>query len=422
MKRIFIFFFTLLFIIFFSSTVFAATESPIITSPAAILMDSFTGTILYQKNIDQRMYPASTTKIMTAILTIENCDLNDNATASYNAIHSVPEGYSVGDIKVDETLKIRNLLEVLLVYSANDAAYILAEHVGGSVENFAEMMIKKAEEIGCTNTHFVNPSGKHDVEHYSCAKDLALIMRYCMKNNTFREIASLRSCTLPETAYSPERKFNTTVELLIPDDSDSPTNYYYPYAIAGKTGFTSEAKNCLVSTSKKDDLELTSVILGSNQTDEGYSARFIETKAIYDYGFSNFSMEKIALKGDVVQDLYVKGGTEETKYLTLTLSEDVSVLTNNSIDLKTIKPSVKLVDNLKAPINANDIIGTASYTVGGITYTYDLIASHSVIRSNTFKYIKYAIIILVIIAVIISIILVVRWMLKPRRKSAYKIE
>ena len=211
---------TFIFICCFSSRVFAATNKPEITSPSAILVDNYTGTILYEKNIDQKMYPASITKILTAILTIENCELTDTATASENAIMSLPAGYSIGDIKVGETLTIQNLLEVLLVHSANDAANVLGEHVGGSIEGFADMMNAKAAEIGCKNSHFVNPSGKHDENHYSTARDLALIMQYCMKNPTFRKIDSMRSCSLPATSYSPQRDFVTTVEILTPSTAN----------------------------------------------------------------------------------------------------------------------------------------------------------------------------------------------------------
>lgn len=388
---------------YFTPFVFAKAEEPTVTAEAAILVDNYTGSILFSKNIDNKQYPASTTKILTAILAIENCKLSDTAIASSNAITSVPSGYSVGAIQIGEELTIEQLLEVLLVHSANDAANVLGEHVGGSIEKFAEIMNNKANEIGCTNSHFVNPSGKHDDNHYTTARDLALIMQYCMKNDTFRRIASMRSCTLPATSKSVERQFATTVELLIPDDRNVPYNYYYKYAIAGKTGFTTEAKNCLVSVSQKDGLELTSVILGAGPTPEGYSSRFIETKAIYNYGFDNYSIKRIAKKDDIVKTLDVFMGTSETKNLDLIIYEDVNALVENDQVTSDVTKTITLMDNIQAPINQGDEIGTITYEINNIKYTTKLIASHSVEKSKT---LSIALMIGGIILIILILILI----------------
>lgn len=369
----------ILFTFLTSPCIFAISAEPEITSPSAILVDNYTGSILYKKNIDKKMYPASITKILTAILVIENCDLNDTATASSTAITSVPAGYSIGDIKVGESHTIENLLEVLLVHSANDAANVLAEHVGGSFDGFADMMNAKLAEIGCNNSHFVNPSGKHDDNHYTTARDLALLMQYCMKNSTFVRISGMRSCKLPATAYSPERDFTTTVEILIPSTAEHPNIYYYPYAIAGKTGFTTEAKNCLVSVCKKDNLILTSVILGSGKTADGLSSRFIETKSIYDFGFDNYEIKDIYKKGDIIGNIEIPNATNDTKFLDVLISEDIPVLANKTEDLSVeVKPDLKYNENLQAPISEGQTIGTASFTVDGVTYTSNVVASHDV--------------------------------------------
>lgn len=359
----------------------AVADGPAINSPAAVLMDSYTGTVLAGKNIDQKMYPASTTKIMTAILTIENCDLNEMVTASDNAIRSVLPGYSIGDIKIGESLSVQDLLKVLMVHSANDAANVLGEHVGGSIEAFAEMMNNKAAEIGCKNTHFVNPSGKHEDDHYSTARDMAMIMQYCMKNATFRQLACLQNCSLPATSFSAQRDFNTTVEILVPPSVGATAQYYYPYAIAGKTGFTTEAQNCLISVSKKDDLELTCVVLGATHTADGKSARNVDTISLFDYGFNNYEIKQICKKGDIVQNIEVIQATEETKDLPLCVGEDIKVLVNKAIDVKAIQPRVDFVDKLKAPIAENQVVGSVSYTVGETTYKTDLLATHNVEKS-----------------------------------------
>ena len=188
-EKIFIVLILLIMILSNFSFVFSVSEEPKLLSEAAILIDSKTGKILYDKNSNKKMYPASTTKIVTAILTLEHCNLNDIVTASYNAIASVPEGYSNADLQVGEQLTVEQLLQVLLLYYANDAANVLAEHVGGSIDSFVSMMNTKVNELGLFDTHFTNAYGKHDDNHYTTAHDLALIMQYCVKNQNFRRLA-----------------------------------------------------------------------------------------------------------------------------------------------------------------------------------------------------------------------------------------
>ena len=166
-----------------------------LSSEAVLLMEASTGKVVYEKNGYEKKYPASTTKIMTAILAIEHCNLNETATASEFAINSVPSGYSTANIQIGETLSVKDLLYALMLQSANESAVILAEHVSGSQEAFANLMNEKAKELGCKNTHFINPNGIHNENHYTTAYDLALITQYAMKNQTFREIVKTTSFT-----------------------------------------------------------------------------------------------------------------------------------------------------------------------------------------------------------------------------------
>ncbi len=244
---------------------FAATNTSInASSPACVLMESSTGNVLYEKEAHKVRYPASTTKIMTAILTVEHCELSDVATVSHNAIFSVPAGYTHASLKENEQLTIEQLLHVLLIPSANDAANVLAEHIAGSVDNFAVMMNEKAKEIGCLNTHFVNPSGIHHKDHVSTAYDLALMGKYAMKNGTIREIVKKTSYTLSATnAYSKtDRAFITSNDLLRENHSTAKDNYYYSDCIGIKTGYTTEAGSCIIAGAKRDNLEVICVILG----------------------------------------------------------------------------------------------------------------------------------------------------------------
>lgn len=364
-----------------------ASNIPSTYSPSTLLMDLDSGKILYSKNANTRMYPASTTKIMTAILTIENCQLTDTAVASHNAIYSVPSGYTHASIQEGEELTIEQLLNVLLIPSANEAASILAEHIAGSVEAFADMMNAKAVEIGCKDTHFVNPNGIHDENHYSTAYDLALMGKYAMQYDVFRDIASKTSCSLPATDKYPreDRLFNTTNDLLKENHSRAANNYYYPYASAGKTGYTDAAQNCIVATAKKDDISLLAVVLHGERTEDGLSQRALDCKTLFEYGFNNYKHEVIAHKGDVAREIEVSGGTNDSKNLNLVYSEDITALVPINFDISSITPNVKLTENMYAPISEGTNLGSITFSIAGSDYSCDLLASHTVYKSDISK-------------------------------------
>lgn len=387
-----------------------------ITSEAALLIDSNTGKILYGKNEKEKKFPASTTKLLTAILTIENCDLNDIVVVDYDSISIVPSGYSVATLQVGEELTVEQLLKVLLVHSANDAANVLAKHVGGSIESFSSMMNTKANEIGCENSHFINPSGKHDENHYTTAYDLSLIMNYCMKNSTFRTLASNKSCIIPKTNKYEERIYTNTNELLTVDTREVESNYYYKYAIAGKTGYTTEAKNCLVSVANKDGLELICVILGAGKTSSGLSARFLESKKIFEYGYNTYTTRKLREKGAIAKQIEIKNATKETKDLDLLISNDVTVLIKQSKLNEDITPEINLNENLTAPIEEGSIVGNIKYNVEGIDYTSNLLASHSVEKSSLLFYIIQYVAIFIIIFILYKLIFIN----KKRKFKKYK--
>ncbi len=217
----------------------ASTDDVYVDAPVALLMDSASGKILYEREAKAKRFPASTTKIMTAILALENRNLTDTATVSENAVSSIPYSYTIANLQIGEVLTYEKLLFALLLPSANDAAIVIAEDIGGSVEGFSDKMNTKAREIGCENTHFVNPNGIHHEEHYSTAYDLALIGRYAMKNELFRKFVSTPQYTLPATEkYDKEdRIFTTTNRLMNPSSSN-----YYSYTTGIKTGYTDPAR------------------------------------------------------------------------------------------------------------------------------------------------------------------------------------
>lgn len=362
------------------SSVLASSEPPNLQSKSAILMDSKTEKILFAKNENEKMYPASTTKIVTAILTLENCNLDDLVTVSYDAVMSIPDGYSSASLQVGEQLTVEQLLQLLLVYSANDAANTLAEHVGGSVESFVSMMNTKVHELKLSHTHFTNAFGMHDDNHYTTAQDLAIMMKYCIQNEDFRRLAGKASCAIPATNKYGPRRYTSTNDLIVPN-----SKYYDPNLTCGKTGYTSQAGDCLVSCSYRNDLELICVILGGKTIDD-VSTRFSETKTLYQYGYDNYSIKTLLNQNDSVTSLMVKNGTKDTKNLDLLARTSIDALTKNSMTDTSFSPEIDLPDTIKAPIELGDTLGSVSYTVDGITYKTDLVASHTVEKSKLVLY------------------------------------
>lgn len=366
---------------------FADDNNLDINAESAILIDGDTGKVLYEKAAYEKREPASTTKIMTAMLTLEHCKLDDVATVTSEAITSVPSGYSSDLLKMGEELTIKDLLYALLLPSSNEAANVLAIHVAGSIDSFASMMNTKAVELGCKNTHFLNPNGVHDEDHYTTAYDLAIMAREAMKNDTFKQIVSTASYTLPSTnKYTRiDRNLITTNDLIKKQSKN-----YYEYAIGIKTGSTTPAKNCLVASATKDGKNLISVVLKADKDSDRYN----DTKTLFNYGFDNFSKKDIVKTGDIVKTIDVKNATSATKNLNLVADSGINTLVTNDKLNDTIEPEITLNEHLQAPIKKDDIVGTAKYTVDNIQYTINLKAGNEVKKS----YVLYVVIVIAVIA------------------------
>ena len=370
-----------------------------IYSDAVILIENKTGKTLYEKNSEKKMYPASTTKILTAILTIEKGNLEDEVTVSKTALAQMKSGYSSAYLSEGEVMSVENLLTVLLVHSANDASNVLAEYISGSIDNFVDLMNEKAKELGCENTHFVTTNGLHDDNHYTTAKDLATIARYCMQNETFRKIVSMKTCTIPATNKSDKRIYRNTNGMLNPTSI-----YYYPNCIGIKTGYTSEAKNCLVSACSKNGLQLIAVVLGASLTENNKSARYTDSKTLYDYAYSNYAIQTIAKASSVLGTIEVNHATSETKTLDLILENDITALVNTN-DNNNVEPEIKLNNEISAPIAANSVVGQATFSLNGETYTANLLASHDVSGKDTLIKVLRIVLILIILIIIFFIFL-----------------
>ena len=374
----FIFIFLMQFIIFISPS-YADSDNLKTYCPSCILIEANTGKILYEKNSNDVRFPASTTKIMTAILTVENCNLDDVATVSHNAVYSIPYDYTHASLKEGEELTIEQLLYALMIPSANDAAIVLAEHISGSVEEFAKLMNKRAEELGCKNTHFVNPNGIHSKDHTSTSYDLALMGKFAMQNSIIRKIVSTTQFTLPATnKYSKtDRIFNNSNDLL-----NTYSRYYYEGTTGVKTGYTGEAGNCIIASAKKNDFEVILVVLGGESTNTGLSQRYLDCKTLFDYAFNNYSLKTLNEKNAVLKQITVRGATEETQNLNVLIKDKIEIFSENSADLSSLEPEITLDENLMAPISANSAIGKITYNYDGQTYSSDLIAETQVLSSD----------------------------------------
>jgi D-alanyl-D-alanine carboxypeptidase len=251
-------------------------------------MDADTGEILYSKNIDSAYPPASTTKIMTALLTLENCKLTDVVTVGKNP--PLADGSKIY-IYQGEQLTVKQLLYGMLLPSANDCAEALAEHIGGSIDGFAEMMNKRARELGCKNTNFVNPSGLYNENHKTSARDLALIMAELSKHPEYKEIATTLAYKIGTTNKSTLVRPLWNENKLIQQYS----GYYYPYCIGGKTGYTVQSQHSYVSVSEKDGRRLVVALVHDTQ-----KTFFKDAISLFNYGYNNFEKVTVYSKGDIV--------------------------------------------------------------------------------------------------------------------------
>lgn len=360
-------------ILAFCTTVNA--ETPEITATSAVVIDCLDGKILYEKNMNEKLYPASMTKVLTAILVIENCNMQDEVVISKSAIDNVQSGYLTANIEEGEILTIEQLLNLLLISSYNDVANALAEHVSGSVEEFAVLMNKKAEELGCKNSNFVNSNGTHDINHYSTAYDLALIGKCAMNYEELRNIVCKIYYELGITNkyLENDRLYQTTNEMLL-----SGSTNYYKYAKGVKTGFTTPAGYCIMTYSEKNDIPLVSVVMKSTTSD----SRYVDTKNILEYAYENNTIRTIAKLGTNVQTINISNATKDTKKLNAILESNVVAVVKTENKNKSIEPQIKINDDIKAPIEKGQIIGTVSYEIEGKTYTTNLIAESTVKKSH----------------------------------------
>ena len=432
LKKIFsVFFICFLIFALFLTPITAYAYEPTgidLTAKAAMVISMDTDEILFEKNIDQKVYPASITKIMTAILMIESDKFDPSAKVTVNrrCLDTVANtGLSVSALKLGDEITQLDLLNTVLVSSYGDCAYLAAEIFGGSYENFVAMMNEKAKQLGLKNTHYSNPVGLHEEETYTTARDTYTLVKYALKNDLFRTTTSQARYQFT-TAGGTRRTLFTTNFLL-----DRATNYWYQYATGVKTGYTDAAGRCLVSTATYNNYNYMCILFGcKNSSLRRYD--FIETKNLFRWAFNTFSFKEVANSDEPVCEIPVELSSE-TDFVSLYFKEPFLTLLPNEADQSTLVVKNEFVnDTATAPIKQGDVLGKAYiYYAEELMGTVDLVAGTDVKRNpalvairaikNFFKS-RYMKIIYIIIAIVVGgfiLICILINLPKKKRKVRY---
>lgn len=327
-------------------------SKPNIKSGSAIVMDAKTGMVLYDFNVHTIRYPASTTKILTALLLIENCDPSEYISAPHEC--ETIEGSSLY-LKPTERVKAEDMLYALMLRSANDVAYAIACHISGSVEEFAKLMNERAKQIGCVNSHFTNPHGLPDENHFSTAYDLALIAREAMNYSLFAEVAKTQSKVINRSLNTLDVYIRNKNRFLADENAEGI-----------KTGYTKSAGHCFVGAKVHNNWRLITVVLNSQDW-------LADTSELFNWAFENFEMVNVLRKGDLTKRVKVIGGKEE----------NVQAMANDDLTVVLAKGEFPgeiqyQFDSLEAPIQKGQKIGFAVYIAGDTTFQVPLIASQTV--------------------------------------------
>ncbi len=388
MKKCFLVLLTIT-IIFTSAATPALAYSPStfeVTAKNALMVSLDTGETIYSKNPEERCYPASLTKIMTALLLIEKTKdfQKETITVSKNAINAMMgTGSSVAGLVEGEVLTVEQILYYLLLTSAGDSTIAIAEHCSGSESAFVDEMNSKAAELGMNGTHYVNPHGLHDPNHYTTAYDLSILTKEALKYDIFKKICSESRYKMPATNKS-RAKILVTTNML----QDISTAYYYKYAAGVKTGFTDEAGRCLISTAKNESgYSYLLILLGcKNNGSWGSRVEFNESKKLYEWAFSQFEYKNIFDTSSVLGEAKVKLSLE-SDHVSLLPKTGLSAILPKKADLSTIKVDIKLKDEtVNAPVKKGDNLGTAEVSYAGQTLgTLQLVAGDNVKESFILK-------------------------------------
>lgn len=392
-----------------------------LSGESAILIDADTGQVLYEKNPHRKLHPASTTKIMTGILALEHGDMDDIVTVDEEVVQ-LTKGSHIA-LEPEERLVFKDLLNALLIESANDSALAIAKHISGSIEEFAELMNNKAEELGAMNTNFVNPNGLTDEGHLTTAYDLSLMAQYAMENEAFREIVSNHTYTIPITnKKDEERHLWSSNKMLFSTEKINVDGNIVPVKYDGltgvKTGYTTEAGNCLVASAKRGDQNLIAVVLKSNGNEV-----FADMHKLLNYGFDEFEKTNIAIKDQFIDNIEIENGT--IPVVAGVIKENLTMSINNG-SLDNINEKILVSDNLEAPIEDGQVLGKVEYYVNDeligdaeiiSTLNVETIPSPSILEMILDKWYF----LLIGLLIILRFISVIKRKRKRRRRRFYKV-
>jgi len=332
---------------------------PSILSQSSVLIDANTGTILAEKDANKKMYPASLTKIMTALIAIEKGSLSDVITVDDDTPYEIAGSHIA--LEPGEVLTAKDLLYAIMLPSANDAASVIAKHYGGSTEGFVKMMNDKAKELGALNTNFVNAHGLHNENHYTTSYDLAIITKYAMQNETFRSIVSAQKYEIQPTNKKPEIRYFTNLNKMLYCGASSQINVngkwispVYEGITGVKTGYTPEAGNSLVASAKKNGTELIAVTLNGVSLE-----MYQDAHNLFNYGFNEYQSAALIYKNTFVQNLEIKNGDNkevsvitESDFITLTQKESIANIKSNII-----------LNDITLPLEKNAVVGKIEFSL-----------------------------------------------------------
>ncbi len=357
-----------------------------ISAEAALLADLGRDTVVFEKNADARMYPASLTKIMTAVVVMDEC--SDPASVSIEAAFEALDPLygtdsSIFGLEIGEVMTAYDLLALMMIQSANDAANVLAYHFGGNdLEAFIEKMNQKAADLGLTNTHYVNAHGLHDSDHYTTARDLYTLTKYALEKSMFRDIVTSLYYETPETNVHWEQVVETTVYLQDPDEVD----YYYEYAKGVKTGYTDPAGRCLVSTAEKDGTTYLCVLLKCPVEDaEGFYVReeFGVSKGLYEWAFNTLEFRAVNDTTTTVGYQAVQFG-KDTEQVAVNLNGTIESIVEKTYTTDQAQVQVTFdAEAVEAPVVTGQKLGTATVSLDGKELgTLDVVASQDIEKDN----------------------------------------
>ena len=384
----------------------AALDAPQADSSYAVVLLAEKGgseTVLFTKNPDEIVYPASLTKVMTVLLAVEAIEagtvkLTDMVTAQDDLYFDLTADSSSVYMSAGETMTLETLLYCAMVASANEACNVIAQYISGSVGEFVEQMNLRAAELGCVNTHFVNTHGLQDTEHYTTARDFGRILREAATHELIMQISNTVNYTVPDTNMSAERKLENTNSLINPTNPLYPGDYGYDYAKGMKTGHTSDAGYCLAATAEKDGVQLLCVIMKADayelEDKSIYYGSFADARSLFIWGFDNFSFQEIVKSTEIITDMPVIMGAD-AQTVPIRPSMSITAFLPNDVDLASFERTVTLYPtggetegSLTAPESAGQTVGEISVSLNGEVYgTSPLVTSTSVDLSRV-QYMK----------------------------------